>query len=43
MGNPIGHCFSLSGNPTLIDLLTRTKQELISIYTPRRKTYSNLT
>ena len=30
-------------NPTLINFFMRTKQDLISIDTPRRKTYSNLT
>ena len=32
-----------SGNPTLVNFLTRTEQELTSINTPGRKTYSNLT
>ena len=29
--------------PTLTNFFTRTEQDLISINTPRRKTYSNLT
>ena len=33
----------LSNNPTLINFFTRTEQDLISIDTPRKKTYSNLT
>ena len=32
-----------SGNPTLVDFFTRTEQELISINTSCRKSYSNLT
>ena len=32
-----------SDNPTLVDFFTRTEQKLISINTPCRKTYSNLT
>ena len=32
-----------SDNPTLVDFLMRTEQELTSINTPCRKTYSNLT
>ena len=35
--------FPPSDNPTLVDFLTRTEQELTSINTPCRKTYSNLT
>ena len=32
-----------SDNPTLINFFTRSEQDLISIATPRRKTYSLLT
>ena len=32
-----------SDSPTLTNFFTRTEQDLISINTPRRKTYSNLT
>ena len=39
--NPVGT--SPSDKPTLINFFTRTEQELISVNTPRRKTYSNLT
>ena len=39
-GSPVGHL--PSDNPTVTNFFTRTEQDLISVNTPRRKTYSNL-